>query len=95
MQALMPHLSDGSQTTRGFTLRRGDGRCRCLKGVTGTTKERRHRMSPVIFTPAAKVAMDKLKRVCPKCKKEQYVPGDKVSETVKCASCGANMPPKK
>ncbi len=58
-------------------------------------ERRRRLMSPVIFTPAAKVAMDKLKRVCPKCKKEQSVPRDKISETVRCSSCGAEVPPRK
>jgi ribosomal protein S27E len=33
------------------------------------------------------------KRRCPKCRKEQVVPREKVRETVRCGACGADIPP--
>ncbi|MFA6811065.1 MAG: hypothetical protein WCR47_08420 [Desulfoplanes sp.] len=36
-----------------------------------------------------------LKRTCPQCNHSQIVPADKKFETVCCAHCGADIPPKK
>lgn len=35
----------------------------------------------------------KLKRTCPKCKKDQIVSLKQKEETVKCKHCGADIPP--
>ena len=33
------------------------------------------------------------KRKCPKCKKEVVVPREKARDTVRCGSCGTEIPP--
>jgi len=37
----------------------------------------------------------RLKRTCPKCKRDQIVPVSKRLESVRCKFCGADIPPHK
>jgi ribosomal protein S27E len=37
----------------------------------------------------------RLKRTCPKCKRDQVVPASKKLENVRCKLCGADIPPRK
>ena len=52
--------------------------------------EERERMS-VIFQAVINKILD-LKRTCPKCKRDQFVPPNRRNETVRCKHCGAEVP---
>jgi hypothetical protein len=36
-----------------------------------------------------------LKKICPKCKRDQIVPKNKKHQSVRCKFCGGDIPPKK
>ncbi len=50
-------------------------------------------MNPFIVTVVGSIL--RLKRICPKCKREQIVPFAKKRETVPCKFCGTPVPPAK
>jgi len=50
-------------------------------------------MNPLLMAVISAVLH--LKRTCPKCHHRQVVPSDKKRETVRCQSCGADIPPRK
>lgn len=50
-------------------------------------------MNPIFF--AAFSAMFHIRRMCPKCKHQQFVAPNQRRETVKCKLCKAPIPPRK
>lgn len=47
----------------------------------------------IIAETAVRTTIEMLKRVCPKCHRQQIVPKDKVIKVVPCDRCGAPLPP--
>lgn len=54
-------------------------------------------MNPIfmwaIAETAARTTLEMLTRWCPKCGRKQVVPKEKLMTEVKCARCGASVPP--
>ena len=50
-------------------------------------------MNPIFVVAISSIL--RLKRVCPKCKRDQVVPASKRRESVRCKFCGADLPPRK
>ena len=47
----------------------------------------------IIAETTARTTLEMLTRWCPKCGRKQVVPKEKLMSEVKCARCGARVPP--
>jgi len=50
-------------------------------------------MNPIFAVVISSIL--RLKRSCPRCKRDQVVPASKRRESVHCKFCGADVPPRK
>lgn len=52
-------------------------------------------MNPIFTWLMAKTVAETLARRCPKCRRKQLVPKEKIKQEVPCQRCGTSIPPQR